>query len=65
MLALILANDIPVTYVRGSKAHVVERAKDLVSKLNKKQTDGLPNKLIELINNKFTFKILHSVEELK
>lgn len=67
MLAMITKNGEPVTYVRGSKANVVNRAKELVSKLNKKESEGIPSTLTKMYGEgvKFSFKIMHSVDELK
>lgn len=67
MLAMITKNGEPVTYVRGSKANVVNRAKELINKLNNKESDGIPVTLTNMYEHgvKFSFKIIHSVDELK
>jgi|GEM_PF-6453284 len=66
MLAMITNDGTPITYVRGSKQHVVNRAKELIVKLNKRETDGIPSTLIKMYkdNPKFLFRIIHSIEEL-
>lgn len=66
MLALIFQNDIPICYVRGGKTKVVEKAKDLVRKLNSSDKFEIPSTLADLKGKgKFSFKIIKSVEELK
>ena len=57
---------IPVTYVRGGKKVVVERAKSIVEKLNKMLKENtLPDKIRQVAGRNFSFTILHSVDELK
>jgi len=60
MLALILGDKVPLTYVRGGKRVVVEKAKKLVSELNE---GNVPDKLKGY--SKYTFQVVMSVEELK
>lgn len=66
MLALIMHGNTPVTYVRGSKAHVVNKAKELVSSLKQKDPN-LPKTLTSYYSSteSFSFKILKSVDEIK
>lgn len=70
MLAIIMGHTdgpkIPITYVRGGKKVVVEKAQDLVQKLN--SGEEVSPKLTKLISGcgyrKFSFRVLLSAEEL-
>ena len=68
MLAIILGQSdgpkTPLTYVRGGKKVVVEKAKELVKKLNK--GEEVSPKLQKVVSEykKFSFQVLLSVEEL-
>lgn len=67
MLALIMGHKdktkVPLTYVRGSKKVIVERAKETVASYN---SGNLPKKLKKIAADyqKFSFQIIHSVDEL-
>ena len=69
MLALIMGHSdktkVPLTYVRGSKKVIVERAKELVSKLNSGVEVSKKIKRITSDYKKFSFQIIHSIDEIE